>query len=104
MDTKSKKIEFGNLLKDAKNVENGIEILDQCIDILKLLLEKNKKYGNSAFESTNIFSNQTAIEKVRGRIDSKLKRIKTSEEDDQEDTIADLIGYLIILRILSEKS
>jgi len=86
----------------ASKIKNGKNILNQCLDIAKLLLRKNKKYDNSAFESVNIFSNQNAVEKVRGRIDSKIKRIQKSDPDDQEDSIMDLIGYLIILKILEQ--
>jgi len=92
-----------NLAAKAFNTKNGKKILNQCLDIAELLLDKNKKYDNSAFESINIFSSQNAIDKVRGRIDSKIKRIQKSNPSDQEDSITDLIGYLIILKILREK-
>jgi len=91
---------FRNCLDEYRSVKNGKDILLECLRIAKMLLSKNRKYGNSAFKSIQIFSSQDAKEKVRGRIDSKIKRIQQSEEDDQEDTINDLIGYLIILKIL----
>ena len=44
----------------------------------------------------------SAISKFPGdhwRIDDKLKRWQTLPEGDDEDTVADLIGYLILLRV-----
>lgn len=67
--------------------------------IADLLIEKNRKYGNSALDPERVFSGASPTEAIRVRIDDKLSRIKTSDPDDQEDSISDLIGYLILLKI-----
>ena len=67
--------------------------------IADLLIEKNRKYGNSALDPERIFSGASSTEAIRVRSDDKLSRIKTSDPDDQEDSITDLIGYLTILLI-----
>lgn len=64
----------------------------------KFLKEKNKRYGNSALEPSNMFFKGNSEEGIRIRIDDKLKRIKNSDVLRKND-IVDLIGYLIILCI-----
>ena len=73
------------------------EVLDS---IEKMLIEKNRKYGNSALEPLGVFSQLSAKEGLLIRIDDKLKRIKNgSLEKDDEDVVNDLIGYLVLLKI-----
>ncbi len=58
------------------------------------------KYGNSALEPLGVFSKLSAKEGLLVRIDDKLKRIKNgSLEKDDEDVINDLVGYLVLLKI-----
>ena len=73
------------------------EVLEQ---IQKMLIDKNRKYGNSALEPLGVFSQLSAKEGLLIRIDDKLKRIKNgSLEKDDEDVVNDLIGYLVLLKI-----
>lgn len=69
--------------------------------ILEMLIEKNRKYNNSVFEPIRIFSKASAVEQIKVRIDDKLKRVQNMGSDaaPDEDTVFDLIGYLIILRV-----
>jgi hypothetical protein len=70
------------------------------LEIRELLINKNIKYGNSALEPLGVFSQMSAKEGLLIRIDDKLKRIKNgSLENDDEDVINDLIGYLVLLKI-----
>ena len=65
-----------------------------------MLLEKNKRYGDSALHPLHIFSHAPAAEQIRVRIDDKLSRIAHGNEIlDDEDTILDLTGYLILLMV-----
>jgi hypothetical protein len=66
------------------------------------LLAKNKLYGNSALEPIRILSRCDAAEQLRVRIDDKLSRLKQGLPD-QEDTVHDLIGYLVLLTIATHK-
>jgi hypothetical protein len=73
-------------------------------EIRDLLIAKNQKYGNSALEPLGVFSQLSAKEGLLVRIDDKLKRIKNgSLELDDEDVINDLIGYLVLLKILGNE-
>jgi hypothetical protein len=69
-------------------------------EITSLLLAKNVAYGDSALSPSNIFSKLNAVEAIKIRIDDKLKRIANKGITDQtEDTVSDLIGYLVLLKI-----
>ena len=68
--------------------------------IIDLLKEKNKAYGNTALNPSNIFSKLSSTEAICARIDDKLARISNKGINDKtEDTIDDLIGYLFLLKM-----
>jgi len=80
------------------------EIVKACDQICTMLLEKNAKYGNSALEPVRVFSKASTTEQLLVRIDDKLSRIKTTGlQAPDEDTLNDLIGYLILLKIATKK-
>jgi hypothetical protein len=75
-------------------------ILEESEAARDLLLEKNAAYGDSALNPANIFSQGNAVDSLCARIDDKLMRIKTRGiNPDTEDTVQDLIGYLILLKV-----
>ena len=61
-----------------------------------LVLEKNKRYGDSALNPIKCFSKVSADESIRIRLDDKLKRIMNASEIRKND-VADIIGYLSLL-------
>jgi len=77
-----------------------VELLKVTKNITKLLISKNKAYGNTALNPTNIFSKLSATEAICARLDDKLARIGNKGINDQtEDTVDDLIGYLLLLKM-----
>ena len=73
-------------------------------EVIDLLLEKNRSYGDSALRPSNIFAKGSAVENLSARIDDKLMRIKNFGFDGfAEDNVKDLIGYLILLKIALEE-
>lgn len=73
--------------------------------VCAMLQEKNDAYGNSALEPINVFSKGSASESLRARIDDKLARIKNRGiNDETEDTLFDLCGYLVLLILAEEES
>jgi hypothetical protein len=81
------------------------EVSTYLLEIRELLISKNLKYGNSALEPLGVFSQLSAKEGLLVRIDDKLKRIKNgSLEKDDEDVINDLIGYLVLLKIETNRA
>jgi hypothetical protein len=76
-----------------------LAIVEQCDFIAELLLEKNRKYGDSALNPVRIFSAVDPVEQINVRIDDKLSRIASNQDDDAEDAELDLIGYLVLKRV-----
>ena len=80
-----------------EEVNELIEI--ECNKIKQELIQKNIDYNNSLY-LPNMF-NQNPIEGIKARISDKINRIASKGIDDKtEDSIGDLIGYLIHLKIM----
>ena len=75
------------------------EIVTICNELQDLLIEKNRAYGNSALEPNRIFAKSDALEQLRVRIDDKLNRIMKGTDYPGEDTVDDLLGYLVLLKV-----
>lgn len=84
--------------------ESAQAIANQCDAIKALLVEKNLAYGNSATDPIRLFSKVDAEEQLLVRIDDKLSRIARGHEFQGEDTITDLIGYLVLLLVVRNES
>lgn len=70
-----------------------------CKEISDLLKEKNKSYGDAALNPVRIFSKQNSSEQLKVRIDDKLSRLARGNEYPGDDTVKDLLGYLVLLLI-----
>lgn len=85
-----------------KDTDVSAIIASVCDEIKTLLISKNKSYGNSVLEPVRIFSKAVTLEQINVRIDDKLSRIARGHEFDGDDTELDLIGYLILKRVLKK--
>jgi len=83
----------------SKLGQTQADIAATCDAIKELLLEKNRKYGDSALNPVRIFSQSDSTEQIRVRIDDKLSRLRNQQADEDEDVIDDLIGYLVLLKV-----
>ena len=72
--------------------------------IADMLVEKNKKYGNSALEPKRIFSKADSAEQLKVRIVDKLSRVSNQNINEDEDVIMDLLGYLVLLKVAIDDS
>ena len=81
----------------SKNVK------EVCDGVANLLIEKNKSYGNSALDPIHCFYKGTATDAIKVRLDDKLSRLMRGNEFDTEDTVLDLMGYLVLLKISLKK-
>ncbi len=80
--------------------ESAVRIARECDRIKAFLVEKNISYGNSATDPIRLFSQANTVEQLLVRIDDKLSRVQRgSGEYPGDDTILDLIGYLVLLRL-----
>jgi len=72
----------------------------ECEQLKELLIQKNIDYNNSLHNPIRVFSKVSNTEGILARLDDKLNRIlKKGINDKTEDTVSDLIGYLIHLKI-----
>ena len=71
--------------------------------LVELLVAKNRKYGDSALTPINVFSPGDAVTALKVRIDDKISRIGRGVGDD-EDTVTDLMGYLVLLRVAQKRA
>lgn len=79
--------------------ETQKKIKEICDEISKLLIDKNKKYGNSALEPKNIFYKGNAENSILIRLDDKIGRIINNSGEIRTNDVVDIIGYLVLLLI-----
>jgi hypothetical protein len=79
--------------------QTQIDIATICDQLKELLLEKNRKYGDSALNPVRVFSKASPIEQIKVRLDDKLSRLRNQQEDEDEDVLTDLIGYIVLFKV-----
>jgi len=81
------------------------KIRSKCAEITGLLISKNSSYGNSALKPRPIFGRGSTTASLEARIDDKLNRIASGNMsfESYEDTILDLLGYLVLLLIARDE-
>ena len=84
-------------MNDLENIR--LLISEHCDEVKEMLLEKNRKYGDSAFNPLRLFSKADPLEQLKVRLDDKFSRLLNMAEDENEDVVKDIIGYLIIYKI-----
>jgi hypothetical protein len=83
-------------LKHEQFKNDLTQVLNEFKDFL---IKKNKSYGDSALNPINVFSKTNSIEQIRMRIDDKINRLMQGHEFEDDDTIKDLTGYLLLLNV-----
>lgn len=100
MDAESeRKMEVSSSQPMSESKSPSDSIIEVCDSVKEMLLEKNRKYGNSALNPCRVFSKADSVEQLKVRIDDKINRIKNEQNDEDEDVVKDLIGYLVLLVI-----
>lgn len=82
--------------------KTGEQIFGECMRLAELLLKKNAAYGNSALDPVRVFSKANTVEQIKVRIDDKLSRLSRGhamEDETLDETVTDLMGYLVLLKI-----
>ena len=69
-----------------------------------LLISKNEQYGDSVNKPLRLFSKLDSQAGVRVRIDDKLSRLARGNDsiESDMDIVDDLIGYLVMLKLIME--
>jgi hypothetical protein len=106
MSKKRNKLTFRKWRGDVGNVELTFaeKVHLVLVEVNDILIAKNRKYGNSALEPKRIFSRASPIEQIKVRLDDKLSRLAAQEDDEDEDVLMDLLGYLVLLRIAQSRN
>lgn len=77
----------------------GHAVDTEMILIGEHIIAKNRSYGDSALHPLRVFSRADWRAGLLVRIDDKLSRVAAQQEWPGDDTILDLIGYLVLLRV-----
>lgn len=98
---KEEVVRVGNRYGKPLSFDERVDAI--TLGVANMLKEKNHSYGNSALDPVRIFSKATPVEQILVRLDDKLSRLKRGDNRFQEDTILDLLGYLVLLLIAKHK-
>lgn len=90
---------LGKINKQPPETKSQAMIREECAHIMTVLLEKNRKYGDSAIHPQRIFSKADPVEQINVRLDDKISRLISGQADEDEDVDLDIIGYLILRRV-----
>ena len=95
------KAQSPDISADSKFSEELSEVMGS---LRQLLLRKNTQYGDSIFNPVRVFSKGDPVEQIRVRIDDKISRMNSSPHEYIEDTVTDLIGYLIMYQMAMRRN
>ncbi len=82
--------------------ESQKQISEVCKNLEKFLIEKNKRYGDSALNPLNIFSKLEAEDGICVRLDDKLKRVQNNSDNMRKNDLIDIVGYLLLYCVKKE--
>ena len=91
----------------SHNAPQAAEIFTTCMKLAELLMEKNAAYGDSALNPVRVFSRADVVEQIKVRIDDKISRLSRGHglpDESLDDTVSDLMGYLVLLKIAISKN
>lgn len=89
-------------IKQNTDFETSLDRI--LMNVGNLLKSKNEAYGNTSLNPPKIFSKLDSSEAICARIDDKIMRIKNRGlVSATEDTLTDLIGYLLLLKMSRKK-
>mgnify|MGYP003652784217 CR=1 FL=1 len=91
-------------VQPSETLEFQTKLDTLLLNVGNLLKSKNEAYGNTSLNPPNIFSKLDSSEAICARIDDKIMRIKNKGlVSATEDTLTDLIGYLLLLKMSRKK-
>jgi|TARA_B100000809_G_scaffold6296_1_gene6391 hypothetical protein len=65
-----------------------------------ILMERHENHGDSVFAPVKLFSTISPRERLMVMLDTKLSRYQHGARELSEENLNDLIGYLILLKIM----
>lgn len=91
---------------DDRRIDTQREIAEICDELKALLLRKNLAYGDSALKPMRVFSRADNVEQIKVRLDDKLSRLMRGHalpDESLSDTVDDLMGYLVLLKVATRR-
>ena len=86
------------------NENQFVNDLDAVLtDTRLMLIAKNRSYADSALTPVPVMSRASAKERLAVRIDDKISRLIGGTNKFNEDTVLDLLGYLVLTRIAERR-
>ena len=81
--------------------ETEEKIYNVCMDLAVFLIEKNRRYGNSAIKPIRVLSKANEQEQIFIRMDDKLSRLMSMDAsiDDKYEALKDFVGYWVLLEV-----
>ena len=79
---------------DPETFEHEVSLITN--EIREILIRKNLSYGDSVLNPIRVFSKSPTDEQINVRLDDKLSRIARGKEYLGDDTLIDIIGYLVM--------
>lgn len=79
---------------DPETFEHEVSLITN--EIREILIRKNLSYGDSVLNPIRVFSKSPTDEQINVRLDDKLSRIARGKEYPGDDTLIDIIGYLVM--------
>ncbi len=83
------------------------DIAEICDGLRDFLLTKNAAYGSSALKPMRVFSRADTVEQIKVRLDDKISRLCRGHAlplESLADTVDDLMGYLVLLKIAVKRA
>jgi len=90
------------MLARLEEDDTGNDIIDVCLSLAEFLIDKNKRYGDSALNPVRFHSEASPAEQIRVRMDDKISRMVRGSAGD-EDVAKDYVGYWVLLQILERR-
>lgn len=91
---------------EDRRIDTQSEIAVVCDELKELLQRKNAAYGDSALKPMRVFSRADNVEQIKVRLDDKLSRLMRGHalpDESLEDTVDDLMGYLVLLKVATRR-
>jgi hypothetical protein len=105
MEEKLTKTHLSDIMESLGGANGSQKLIaEETLRIGSLLINKNKAYGNSALSPVRIFSRANSMEQLAVRIDDKLSRLSKGHEYIGDDTLDDLVGYLVLLLVARKRN
>jgi hypothetical protein len=92
-------LDYSDITEDEHQaIDTERMITEECRMLENTLISKNRKYGNTATREGYPFALDPVVA-IKARLNDKIGRLAMDHNDEDEDILQDILGYIILLRI-----